>query len=84
VERHHLWIPFLVVQLDDWLPSLERAAVWNEWSEEDRLIQLAGHLRGKALQEWGLIEESDRETFKDAVNALRLRLDSGSKTMAAQ
>jgi hypothetical protein len=47
------------VQLDNWLPSLERAAVWNEWSEEDCLIQLAGHLREKALQEWGLIEESD-------------------------
>ena len=72
------------VQLDDWLPALERAASWNEWSEEDRLLQLAGHLRKKALQEWGLIEESDKKTFKDAVNALRLRLDPGSKTMAAQ
>ena len=48
------------VQLDDWLPVLERAAVWNEWSEEDKLLQLAGHLRGKALQEWSLLEESDR------------------------
>ena len=58
------------VQLDDWLPALERAASWNEWSEEDRLLQLAGHLRKKALQEWGLIEESNKKTFKDAVNAL--------------
>ena len=48
------------------------------------ILQLAGHLCKKALQEWGLIEESDKKTFKDVVNALRLRLDPGSKTMAAE
>ena len=26
--------------LEDWLPSLERAAEWNKWGEEERLIQL--------------------------------------------
>jgi len=38
----------------DWLPSLERATIWNGRSEQDRLMQLAGHLRRKALQEWNL------------------------------
>ena len=28
------------IRLDDWLPTLERAAVWNSWSDEDCLIQL--------------------------------------------
>ena len=32
------------VRLDDWLPILKRVADWNAWSEEDTLIQLAGHL----------------------------------------
>eukprot|EP00731_Ephydatia_muelleri_P016088 Em0009g512a len=72
------------VQLDDWLPSLERAAEWNRWSPEEKLMQLAGHLRGKALQEWTLISETERTTYVQAVAALRTRLDTGSKTLAAQ
>lgn len=39
------------VRLDDWLPSLQRAAKWNAWEPSEQLIQLAGHLRGCALQE---------------------------------
>ena len=35
----------------DWIASLQRAAVWNGWGEQEVLIQLAGHLRGTALQE---------------------------------
>jgi hypothetical protein len=72
------------VRLDDWLPSLQRAATWNGWSEEEQVIQLAGHLRGRALQEWNLMRESDRCRFESAVSALRTRLDPGSKAMAAQ
>ena len=34
-------------QWDDWLPTLERAAEWNGWTDSERLLQLAGHLRGK-------------------------------------
>ena len=37
------------MQLDNWLPSLERASLWNGWSDGDKLLQLAGHLRGRAL-----------------------------------
>ena len=37
------------VHLDNWLPSLRRASVWNGWSKDEELIQLAGFLRGKAL-----------------------------------
>ena len=42
----------LDIRFDDWLPSLERAATWNSWTEEERLLQIAGHLHGWALQEW--------------------------------
>jgi len=38
------------VRLNNWLPSLEQAAVWNNWSEEERLIQFTGHLCGRASQ----------------------------------
>ena len=43
------------MRLEDWLPALEGAATWNDQTEEDKLLQLAGHLRGWALQEWELI-----------------------------
>jgi len=32
---------------DDWLLSFERAGEWNGWTDAERLLQLAGHLRGK-------------------------------------
>ena len=43
------------MRFDDWISTLERAAAWNNWSEEEKLMQLAGHLRSKALQEWGSV-----------------------------
>ena len=59
------------IRLDDWLPALERAATWNGWSEEDRLLQLAGHLRGRAIQEWDLIADAKKSTFQLVVKALK-------------
>jgi len=44
--------------LDDWLPSLKRAALWNGWAEEDKLMQLAGH-----LQEWDLLLEDEKRSY---------------------
>ena len=72
------------VKLEDWLPVLKRALLWNRWSQEEELLQLAGHLRGRALQEWDLLSTSDRANFDKAVGALRDRLDPGGKVMAAQ
>ena len=72
------------VHWDDWLPTLERAATWNNWSEQEKLIQLAGHLRGKAQREWDLMAENSKASFGAAVKALRARLDSGSRAVAAQ
>ena len=46
--------------LDDWLPTMERAASWNVWSDEEMLMQLAGHLRGGALQEWNKIPREEK------------------------
>lgn len=71
-------------RLDEWIPSLERACVWNDWTEEELLLQLAGHLRGRALQEWGLLDSDTKKSYTQAVEALRLRLDPGSRTLAAQ
>jgi len=69
---------------EDWIPTLERAAVWNSWSEEEKLLQLAGHLRGKALQEWVLLPEDHKATFEGATVALKGRLDPGGQVVAAQ
>ena len=63
--------------------SLERAAIWNGWSGEETLMQLAGYLRNKALQEWNLLNQEHRNTFEAAVKALRARLDPGNQTLAA-
>ena len=72
------------LRIDDWLPSLERAASWNGWTEEERLIQLAGHLRGRALQEWTLLDRETKKSYERATDALRFRLEPESKTLAAQ
>ena len=72
------------ITVDDWLPSLERASSWNGWSTSEKLMQLPGYLKGRALQEWRLLSQSEQNDFTAAVNALRARLDPGSKTMAAQ
>ena len=74
----------LEIRIDEWLPSLERARAWNDWTEEELLLQLAGHLRGRALQEWGLLNADSKRSYVQAVDALRLRLDPGSRTLAAQ
>lgn len=72
------------VRFDDWLPMLQRAATWNDWSEEETLIQLAGHLRKRAFQEWNLLSSGNRQTLEAATTTLRDRLDPGSRAMAAQ
>ena len=72
------------IRFDNWLPALQRAAHWNGWTDEETLLQLAGHLRGKALQEWNLLVESDKATFQKAIAALREVLGPGSKVLAAQ
>ena len=72
------------ITFDDWLPSLERVARWNGWSSEDTLIQLAGHLRGRALQEWLLLSEDNKSTWQSATTALRGKLEIRSKVLAAQ
>ena len=70
--------------LDDWLPSLQRAADWNGWTEQEQLLQLAGHLRGRAFQEWNLLDGNEKDTLQKAVASLRGHLDPGSKALAAQ
>jgi len=43
--------------LDDWLPSLHCAANWNNWTEEEQLMQLAGHLNRASF---GRVESFDK------------------------
>ena len=66
------------------LHSREQPCTWNDWSEGDLLLQLAGHLHGRALQEWDLIPEDIKSTFRTAVDALRDRLDPGGWMLAVQ
>ena len=47
-------------------------------------MQLAGHLKGRALQEYNLPRPEEKESFESAVEALRSRLEPGSKAVAAQ
>ena len=72
------------VCVEDWVPSLRRVADWNEWSEEELLFQLAGHLWGRALQEWNLLDEHDKVRWETTVQALGNRDDPGSRVLAAQ
>ena len=47
-------------------------------------MQLAVHLRGRALQEWNLTTPEDKTTYEAAVNALQAHLDPGNCVLAAQ
>ena len=44
---------------------------------------MAGHLRGRALQEWILISPTEHQTYQSSTVALRMHLDPGDKTLAA-
>ena len=76
--------PELTCRFEDWLPALQRAARWNDWGPEEQLIQLADHLRRRAWQEWNLLDDEEKETFSDAVKAMKEVLGPGSKILAAQ
>ena len=47
-------------------------------------MQLAGHLKERALQEYNLLRAEERESFESAVEALCSHLDPGSKAGADQ
>ena len=72
------------VRFDNWMPTLEWAAHWNNWSDEEQLLQLAGRLRGKTAREYGLLSTEDKQSFLCAVQALHTQLDPGSCALAAQ
>jgi len=52
--------------LDDWLPSLQRVANWNNWMEDEQLIQFAGHLKGRTLAEWNILSPDEITTVEVA------------------
>ena len=72
------------ILFDDWLPSLKRAASWNGWTPDDKLMQLPGYLQGRALQQWRLLPKTEQHSYSTAIDALGTRLDPGSKITAAQ
>ncbi len=56
----------------------------SQWSRDERLMQLAGHLRGKAKQEWCLMSLEGKASYDQATRELARRLDPGSRIMAVQ
>jgi len=50
--------------------------------QEGELIQLAGHLCGKAQREWELMVQSSKTSFAVATETLQARLDSLSQVIA--
>ena len=47
-------------------------------------MQLAGHLKGRALQEYNLLRPEERESLESVIKAFHSHLDPGSKAAAAQ
>ena len=70
--------------LDDWVSLLERAAILNGWTEEEKLLQLAGYLRERARQEWTLLGEDSKKSYSVAIELLYNRLDFGRQALATQ
>ena len=50
----------------------------------EKLMQLAGHLRGRARQEWDLLSETEKGSYFQAVQALHGKLEPVNKALAAQ
>ena len=57
------------ITFDDWLLTLERAATWNGWTSDETLMQLSGHLKGRALQEWKLLTPDYKTSYQTAIKA---------------
>lgn len=55
---------------EDWLPLFECAAHWNSWTEEEKLLQMAGYFRKKALQEWNHLSNADKSSFASATREM--------------
>ena len=73
------------IRLDDWLPSLKRAATWNEWMERGAPSAAGGTpVVGVPYKSGSLLEEASRETYQTAVESLRLHIDPSSHTLAAR
>ena len=72
------------VRLDDWLPGLEGVAHWNGWTSDEKVIQLAGHLRGCAEAEWNLLGTEETHNYDTTIQNLRERLDPCNKVLAGQ
>lgn len=71
------------LNFDDWLPTLERVVKWNQWMEEELLLQLAVHLRGRAFRE-NLMSSEDRQSYSRAVRVLKEQVDTGQRALAGQ
>lgn len=57
---------------NDWIPTLESAACWNSWTEDELLMQLASHLKGRALYiQWKLLGSKYKNTHYTAIKASR-------------
>jgi len=52
-----------VITFDGWLPLLERAAKWNEWLSKESAMQLAGHLRRRAVQEYRFLLPEEKKIY---------------------
>ena len=68
------------LNFDYWLPTLERAAKWNQWTEEE----LADHLQGRSFREWNLMSRDDRQSYSRAVRVLKEQVDTGQRALAAE
>ena len=62
------------VRIDEWLPSLEQAHDWNDWTEEELLLQLAGHLRSRALEDK---PTKSHESVSCVIDPVTLRVSAG-------
>jgi len=51
---------------------------------KEKLLQLAGHLCGKAQREWDLLEPTSKQSYESAVKALGEKLNFVGKVVAAQ
>ena len=65
--------------LRDWLCHFEIVSRWNEWTEREKGCNLAGSLRGSALQVLGELPVENVEDYQSILQVLKRRFDPNEK-----
>ncbi|XP_070183906.1 uncharacterized protein [Littorina saxatilis] len=70
------------IDLNDYLEHFDGVSTWNEWTEEEKGIQLSLSLRGAAQQVLGYLQQEEKRDFVALTSALAKRFSPKERVMS--